>query len=221
MKIFVIHYKKLVDRKNNIIDQLNKYNITDYEFIEIDRDELYKYNVSIFQEDNTISHSKITNPQKAIFLSHCYAYSQIKDNYNEALIFEDDIILCDNFINIFNNYITQLPIDYDMLFIGNGCNLHIRNDYLISNKNIYKKCLYPTEWGGDGCTRCTDSYLISKKCAIKICEYINNIKYKINLPIDWWLNVAARDNNFSIYWAEPTIVSQGTQTGIYNSSYVY
>lgn len=36
-----------------------------------------------------------------------YAYKQIKYNYDEALIFEDDVILCDNFINIFNNYISQ------------------------------------------------------------------------------------------------------------------
>jgi len=35
MKVFVIHYKKLVDRKHNIIRQFNTHNITDYEFIEI------------------------------------------------------------------------------------------------------------------------------------------------------------------------------------------
>jgi GR25 family glycosyltransferase involved in LPS biosynthesis len=214
MKIFVIHYKKLIERKEYILKQFEKYNITDYEFIEIDRDELQEHDLSIFDKN-------LSNPQKAIILSHFYAYRQIKDNYNEGLIFEDDVILCDNFINIFNNYIAQLPTYYDMLFIGNGCNLHIRNDYLISNKNIYEKCLYPTEWGGDGCTRCLDSYLINKKCAIKLCKYINNINYKININTDWWLNIAARDNNFRVYWAEPTIVSQGTQTGIYNSSYIY
>ena len=26
-------------------------------------------------------------------------------------------------------------------------------------------------------------------------------KCKIKLPSDWWLNVAARDNNFKVYWA--------------------
>ena len=110
MKIFVVHYKKLIDRKDFIINQFKKYNITDYEFIEIDRDGLEGYDLSIFEN--------IPNSYMAIGLSHIYAYNKIKDNYDEALIFEDDVIFCDNFINIFNYYLTQLPKDYDMVFLG-------------------------------------------------------------------------------------------------------
>ena len=212
MKIFIIHYKKLVDRKTHIVEQFKKHNITDYEFIEIDRDELYDQNISMFEENYSKS-------QIAISLSHFYAYKQISDNYENGLIFEDDIILSDDFINIFNKYITQLPEDYDMLFIGDGCNLHIEPYRLITDKYIYEKCLYPTRWGGNGAGRCTDSYLVSKKCATNFCEYINKLSYKINLPVDWWLNVAARDNKFKVYWAEPTIVTQGTQNGIFQTSH--
>ena len=212
IKIFVIHYKKLINRKLFILEQFLKYNISDYEFIEIDRDELYNHNISMFQQN-------YNNSQIAISLSHFYAYTQISDKYDNGLIFEDDVILDDNFTDILNKYITQLPKDYDMLFIGNGCNLHIENHKLISNQNIYEKCLNPTSWGGDGASRCTDSYIISKKCANKLCQYINNLEYKINLPIDWWLNVAARDNIFKVYWAEPTIVTQGTQNGLFTSSH--
>ena len=213
MKIFVIHYKKLIERKKFILSQFEKHNITDYEFIEIDRDELYKHDISMFQ-------SNYDNCQIAISLSHFYAYKQISEKYYNGLIFEDDVILSDNFTNILNKYMTQLPEDYDMLFIGNGCNLHIEKHKLIPNKNIYEKCLYPTRWGGDGATRCTDSYIISKKCASMMCEYINNLKYKISLPIDWWLNIAARDNIFKVYWAEPTIViTQGIENNLFKSSY--
>jgi glycosyl transferase family 25 len=212
MKIFVIHYKKLIERKIHILEQFKKYNITDYEFIEIDRDELYKENISMFQEN----YSKC---QMAITLSHFYAYTRINDSNDGGLILEDDVILSDNFIEKLTNYITQLPEDYDMLFIGDGCNLHIENHNLIPNKNIYQKCLYPTHWGGGGASRCSDSYLVSKKCAKNLCEYINNLSYKIDIPIDWWLNVVARDNNFKVYWAEPTIVTQGTQNGTFQSSH--
>ena len=213
MKIFVIHYKKLTDRKLFMLSQFKKHNITDYEFIEIDRDELYNYNISMFQE-NYAKH------QIAMSLSHFYAYKQISENYDNVLILEDDVILIDNFTDILNKYMTQLPTDYDMLFIGDGCKLHIENVKLISNQNIYEKGLYPTHWGGDGATRCTDSYIISKKCASMMCEYINNLKYKISLPIDWWLNIAARDNIFKVYWAEPTIViTQGIENNLFKSSY--
>ena len=67
--------------------------------------------------------------------------------------------------------------------------------------------------------RCTDSYLVSKKCAIKICEYIKNLPSKINNAYDWWLNEVILKNNFKIYWAEPTIVKQGTIIRIFKNSY--
>jgi glycosyl transferase family 25 len=211
MKIFVLHYSKLVDRKKHILEQFNKQGIIDYEFIEkYDKDEITDYESNLFD----------TNYEKqtmSLHLKHNYVFNIIALT-DCALIFEDDVILCDNFINKLNNYITQLPEDFDMLFIGNGCNLHIEKDKLIPNKNIYKKCLYPTSWGGNGASRCSDSYIISKKCANKLCEYINNLEDKIKLPIDWWLNVAARDNNFNVYWAEPTIVTQGSQNGKFQTS---
>jgi GR25 family glycosyltransferase involved in LPS biosynthesis len=212
MKIFVIHYKKLVKRKENILKQFEKYNITDFEFVEIDRDELQNYNLDIF--DKSIGKVGI-----AVFLSHLYVYKEISDKYNNAFIFEDDIILDDDFINKYNKYISQLPNDYDMLFIGDGCNLHIEKEKIIPDKYIYEKCLHSTSWGGDGATRCVDSYLINKKCAIKLCEYFNNLSSKINLYIDWYLNIIARKYNLKIYWMEPTIVKQGSENGFFIKSY--
>lgn len=84
--------------------------------------------------------------------------------------------------------------------------------------NVFKKGNYPTSWGGDGATRCTDSYIVSKKCSKKLLEYFYKDS-KINLPIDWYLNKIIRDLKLNIYWAEPTIVTQGTQNGTWNTSY--
>lgn len=212
MKVFVVHYKKLHERKDHIIEQFIKFNIVDYEFIEIDRDELLPEHIILF-EPGYPTH------QIAIAVSHMYAYKEIAEKYENGLIFEDDVILAENFSSILAKYMSELPNDYDMLFIGNGADLHIRKECLIKGKNIYLKGRYPTDWGGDGIGRCTDSYIMNKKCAINICEYIKKISYKINLPIDWWINIAARDNRYIVYWAEPTIVSQGTQTGLFPTSH--
>ena len=214
MKVFVIHYKKLVDRKDHILNQFKKHHITDYEFIEIDRDELENEDISMFINN-------FSKPHIAVALSHFYAYKQISEKYDCGLIFEDDVILSDDFTHIFNRYMNELPEDYDMLFIGNGCCLHIEQHKLIPNKYIYEKGLFPTPWGGDGAGRCIDSYVVNKKCAIKLCDYISNLTYKIDIGCDWWLNRAARDNNFKVYWAEPTIVTQGTQNGSFQISYEY
>jgi GR25 family glycosyltransferase involved in LPS biosynthesis len=212
MKIFIIHYKKLVDRKNNIINQFKNHNITDFEFIEIDRDELQNENTSIF-ENSFPSH------QQAIFLSHFYAYKEIALKYDHGLIFEDDVILEDNFVDKLEKYLSQLPPTYDMFFISNGCNFHIPSEELVENKFVYKKCLQPTCWGGGGVTRCCDGYIVTKKCANNICNYIFNYKNKINNEIDWFLNKAAMYLRLKVYWAEPTICYQGTENGIFDTSY--
>lgn len=214
LKIYVIHYTPLIERKKHILIQFEKQNITNYEFIE-------KYNKEDLNEcDKVLFDKSIGESMMSLMNKHFYIYKLIAKNYENSLILEDDVVLCDNFNEILNKYINQLPNDYDMLFIGDGCNLHIEANRLTQNKNIYEKCLYPTIWGGDGASRCTDSYIISKKCAIKLCNYISKLSNKIIVKSDFWLNIASRDNNLKVYWAEPTIVTQGTSNGLFYSSII-
>ena len=104
-----------------------------------------------------------------------------------------------------------MPIHYDMLYLGDCCNFHIPKHRLIPNCNIYR----------ENGTKCTDSYIVSNKCASAICQYTNNISYKIFDPIDHWLNVVIRDCKLNVYWCEPTIVTQGSGNGTYKSSISY
>lgn len=206
MKVFVIHYKKMVKRKENMLRQLQKCNITNYEFVDIDRDEIYKYDLS--KIDTSIKPALI-----AIFLSHSYAYKQIAEFHEKALILEDDAVMDDNFTEKFTHYQNQLEPSFDMLFIGSGCNLHIEADKIIKDQNIYRKYHDPTTWGGAGSTRCVDSYLVSKKCAKNLCNYIDKLNsYSlVTCEIDHWLNKVCKELDFFVYWAEPTIVSQGSE----------
>jgi GR25 family glycosyltransferase involved in LPS biosynthesis len=157
--------------------------------------------------------------QIAISLSHFYAYSQISEKYQYGLILEDDVILSDKFTTQFAKYMSQLPPDFDMLFIGDGCNLHIERDKIISGKHIYAKGLYPTRWGGYGISRCADSYVVSKRCATKLVDYLSRLSYPIQWPVDFWLNIAGVHNQLAVYWAEPTIATQGTDTGLFATSH--
>jgi hypothetical protein len=80
---------------------------------------------------------RLTNEDKSLFVNnfslakislikkHIHVYGMIANSYDQALILEDDAILCDSFLNKFNEYVKQVPADYDMVFIGDGCNLHI------------------------------------------------------------------------------------------------
>ncbi len=212
MRVFVVHYSKLDDRKQHILSQFDKHKITDYEFIEIDRDELEYEDTSMFE-------SGYNKSQIAISLSHFYAYKEIASKYNEGLILEDDVVLHDSFTDILTSFMTYLPNNYDMLFIGDGCNLHIRPEDMKLGKYVYEKTHETTSWGGQGATRCADSYVVSNMCAKRICAYLETLTQKINLPIDWWLNIALKDTNSMVYWSEPTIVTQGTQNGMFASSH--
>lgn len=213
MKIFVLHYSKLTGRKQHIMRQFEKNGITDYEFIEkFDKDTITDEECPEFSQD----YVRNRRTELSIHLKHIYLYRLItRENYDEVLVFEDDVVLSNGFMTLLKLYMTQLPKDYDMLFIGDGCNLHIPISIQTPNQYIYEKCLHETAWGGNGGTRCLDSYMISNKCAKNICNYLDNLTKKIDLPVDWWLNEVARDLVFKVYWAEPTIVTQGSQNGLF------
>lgn len=215
MKIFIPHYTKLTERKAYMINQLNKNNMNDYEFIEhYDRD------VMTNDEENRFTND-IPKASKSLILKHFDILQKIAMINNDyALILEDDAILCNDFNNVLAKYLCQLPSDFDMFFIGNGADLHIESHLLKPELLVYEKGHEPTRWGGLGCTRCTDSYIVSKKAAIKMSNYIDKIRhYKINIPIDWLLNIIARDSALKVYWAEPTIVTQGSANGTFKQSY--
>lgn len=219
---YVIHYTPLKERKQFLLNEFNKHSLI-YHFIEdYDRENLSDEDLKIFDTKfNYFNNISMSKSQCGITLSHINAYKKIMNNeYKYSLIIEDDVILDDKFGDKLNKGLEQLPDDYDMLFIGNGCNLHIPLNKRRPDKFIYKKCREPTDWGGLGGTRCTDSYLVSKKGAKKLMSYISKLKEgAINIPIDWWLNQVIQDLKLEIYWMEPTIITQGTETGKYKSSH--
>jgi GR25 family glycosyltransferase involved in LPS biosynthesis len=206
----IIHYTPLVERKKFMEDQmiLNKLN---YNFITtFDREEL------TINEINKFNTLKLKMAEISLFLKHIEAFKTINE---VGLIFEDDAILCNNFNNILSQYISQIPQDWDFVFLGNGCNLHIPKQItdLDTNINVFIKSNLPTSWGGNGSTRCADSYLVNKKC-VKILLGDFCLENKIDQPYDHWLNKIILKNNLKVYWIEPTIVSQGTENNMFKSS---
>ena len=215
MKIFVLHYSKLTHRKNHIIHELKNHGIHDFEFIEnFDKDEITDDQCPEFHR-NYIENKR---SELSLHLKHFYVYRlMMTENIEEALIFEDDVILSDGFMKKLTEYTTQLPSDYDMLFIGDGCRLHIPEDRLVPNQYVYEKSVEVTSYGA-GATRCTDSYIIHNRCATKLCNYISTLTNTIDAPIDYWLNDAAMNTKLKVYWGEPTIVTQGSQSGMFSRS---
>lgn len=217
--IYIVHYDKLFERKKELIEQfkINEIDENKYEFItEYKRENLLQEDLNIFDI------KKLRAGTIAITLTHLLAYVKlIVSDKGICLILEDDVILDFKFKIKLEKYLRELPQNWDILFIGDGCNLHIQKEVIEKNpnKHIFLKCNEPTDWGGNGATRCTDSYIINKRAAVKIIEYVKKLNSPIYLPVDWWLNEVIRDLNLIVYWAEPTIVTQGTQNGKYKTSH--
>jgi glycosyl transferase family 25 len=215
MKIMITHFDKLVDRKKSMTYQLNKYNL-DFEFVS------NKGKDKLTEEDRSKFDKKLKDSEISIMLHHFECYKKIVENdHDYAMILEDDVVLGHDFRRKIEKYINDLPLNWDMLFFGEGHGAHIPNYRLRSGINIYKKStdLCNQQVGGvNGSTRCLDSYVISKKCCQRILEKINQPNYFIFMPIDHLLNFINYYNHFNIYWAEPTITVQGSTNGTFNSS---
>jgi len=199
IKIFVLHYTPLVERKRNMIKQLSNYNfefIEEYDRENLTDDILHKFDVN-----------KLKKAEISIFMKNIHTYKQIINKYDYALLLEDDVILDENFNEEFNTYIKELPSDWDMVYIGTCLNIHIDNKLLKNDKHIYV---------GSG-TRCGDGFMITKEAAIKIINYYNSVKY-IDLAIDHWLNIPMKELKLKVYWMEPNIVKQGSENNVYKSS---
>ena len=213
MKILVIHYDKLVERKKHMLKQLDKAGLNDFEFISNHgKDKLTAQEKSKFKN--------LTDGEISLMMHHFECYKIISEKYDYAIIFEDDVILADNFQNRIEKYIAELPEDWDMLFFGEGQGVHIPQYRQSPGVNIYKKMtdLKNKMPGGiDGSTRCADSYIVSKKCAQKIAQVINMLNVT-SIPLDHLLNKINHFCKFNIYWAEPTLAIQGTSNGTFKTS---
>jgi GR25 family glycosyltransferase involved in LPS biosynthesis len=211
LKIFVLHYTKLAERKANILRQFQEQNITHFQFIEaFDRESLTSQQLNRFAPN--LKPSEIS-----LFLKHISVYQQmVKQDISEALLLEDDAILADNFLETLDKYRQQLPASWQMLFLGDGCGLHIPKNLQTPGQFIYQRGNQPTEWGGNGASKCTDSYMISKKCANLFMTCFSLTQQKIPYQIDHWINETARLlQETQIYWVEPTIVSQGSENNTF------
>ena len=116
------------------------------------------------------------------------------------------LLLQNDFIEKLNSLLDETSAEWDLIFIGSGCELRISKDKIEKNKMVYKK-EHPA-------TKCTDSYLIKYSAVKKILDTI----VPFTLPMDFELNYQLYLNNLNVYWRDPPIVKQGSQTGLYKSA---
>lgn len=225
MKIYIIHYKKLVDRKQYLSNKLQDLN---YEFVEhLDRDN-FEMNDIFYGKNEKLWYERIEglynfgfqNPKYRDLqtseicnaLSHLYAIEKtIIENLDFSIILEDDAILDENFIKNMEYTLKNIPDNFDFVFFGSAFTMQGLDD--ATNSRSIKICdkLYKKE---HGTARTVDGYIISNKA----CKLLKEKIKEIVLPFDFELNFFLKEYNMNVYWHEPGFIQQGSSTGAYRSS---
>ena len=195
-KIYICHYKKLTDRKIIILDQLQKLGLDNYIFVEqFDKD---SWNTEeITKEFPKILHAnRINDSERSLALKHAWIVTDMyKQGYSSVLVLEDDAVLVDDFVEKYNSYMNQMPIDWDIGWVGSCFGL---KEPEISNINVYK-----TNRG----SRCTHAYCISKSFSINMIDEIKNIDKEADL----YYNYIIERFNLNNYWFQPPLALQSLE----------
>jgi GR25 family glycosyltransferase involved in LPS biosynthesis len=197
------HYTPLVERKSRILEHIP----FDMKWIESEPEkQCWTTDPESWNKKAPVPFRQISKGEISLGHKHVEVYKDIVANkHSVTLILEDDVILADDFVALFNRNIEQTPKDWDYIFIGSGCGLRINPNLVIPEKIAYKKD-HPA-------TKCTDSYCITFSAAKRVLDTI----IPFSLPIDFELNYQLERHDMNVYWWEPPIVIQGSQCGLYDS----
>jgi len=142
-KIYIINLERRNDRWLNLEKKLLKYNITNYiRFKAIDG-----YTEPYLSTFRRMRCPTLETPGAYGLLLTVYNIitDAINKNYNRILLLEDDILFCNNFDSIFNEYIHNIPNNWKLLYLGSSmhnwrlkkrCNHNIEKKYCTTNGSI-------------------------------------------------------------------------------------
>lgn len=145
-------------------------------------------------------------------LKHILAYEEVvKNNYKDCLIFEDDIFLTPDFIEVFNETMDEIKnrqdIDEKRVFISyeNSRMKLIPVSQRISGQHLYRA----------NSTRYAGAYYTTLDVAKSIVKH--TLENKCEIVSDWYLTEHQDDFGMHIYWCHPPIAEQGSHSGRFDS----
>jgi hypothetical protein len=216
-KIYLTHYSPLSHRKQTVTKHLLDTQVGPINWVEgepslkyieknYDKGSRWVQKLESMGTTPLIPIRLLNDAEISLLYKHVKVYEDmVKNKVSSALVLEDDVILSENFKTNFNLFCSLTPRDYDMIFIGSGCNLRIPASQLVEGRVAYKKD-HPA-------SKCTDSYVITYKSAERLLSSI----LPFTFPIDFELNYQMFKHEMNVYWWEPPLVKQGSQCGAYRS----
>jgi GR25 family glycosyltransferase involved in LPS biosynthesis len=229
VNFYFIHAKWLTDREKVINDfkrNISKFNFRSVTIGKIETIEEFDpsdINAEIIQKN--VNYSQVTEPNLTIYnnllknlhvyqlsnsLKHFKAYEKIINNLNDDptevnIILEDDILYEERIFISLEKVIRQLPVNFDLIFLGLPTNVEIKNKAQIAFQNtseVFKILPY------------CDSYIISKDAAKKIYESYMPCKFLTNIQLSYLIE----KHQLKSQLVYPNLFMDGSKFGLYSSS---
>lgn len=187
-KCYYINLDKREDRLSHIKNEINKSNvlkIISQRFSAVDGSYIHPRSVNetypnllsekaisdILSDEIAQWGLSITQGGLGVILSYIKIFEEARDKNLFILTLEDDVHLHDNFDNLLNNVINELPSNFDLCYLGYGGD-DIQKKYFSENLSI------PT-----GIVTCLPSLIISPEGANKLLNILKNIEHQIDTVI--------------------------------------
>lgn len=225
-KIYIIHYTKLKDRYENIHPFLKNCKIpyefiTDYDQETLSDDIIEKYYLSdesLFNNktnnlwDSNIHKFRVLNkPEISCTIKHLIAIKKLSEECsNFGLILEDDVVFYENFNDRYKYCMSMTPSNWDSIFLGDGCGEHFQT-FKLSQSTKINDCCYLINHPA---TNCAEAYILKPEIAKKI--YDSAIPFQ--LVSDWEIAYQLYKINAKTYWWYPSLATQGSRNGKYQST---
>ena len=218
--VYVMHYSKLVERRESLKKQINKtlldcvstINWVDNFDREILTQEMINKNYRFRPE---VLPRSMTLPEIANGMAHTHILETVYKNDEIGLVLEDDTVFKKDFIHHLQHVLENLPENWDMICLGGpvvqvvcpaktlprSLESEFTNDRIILHK--------PTSPGP-----CTAScFLINKKGAERILTsgFVN----PISSPIDDTIWVIGKAIGLEMYWCQPWLSYEASKSGVF------
>jgi glycosyl transferase family 25 len=208
--VFVVHVKHDLERETWMQQQLDRLGIAFRWMLEADLHELSPEIIEQYFSGDEMAGAP--RPAHSCALKHLFIYrTMVQENIGSALILEDDAILSNNFVPLFNQMAEEwksLPeAERDMALINLENSLQVWVPRQQRKKN---QMLYAMPKG-----RATGGYMLSKPLAKRIWNHAQ--EQGCHRPIDWYHNDLSGMIGLKHYWAHPTCVEQGSHNGRWKS----
>lgn len=133
----------------------------------------------------------------ALALGHLMIWEMARiQGYREFLVFEDDVILPDNFLEKYADARLELPSGWDLLYLEHCC----CDDTPVSPGSVIAGERYPM---------CMAAYLVNQKAINTLIDSL----YPLNAPIDILIRVRALPN-LNHFVTTPKLCNQESASGI-------